>query len=191
MRPLKQEIRILGIDDGPFPKNKKVCSVLVVGTLYRGGNFMDGLLSTKIQKDGDDSTKKLIQLINNSKFKPQIQCIMIDGIALGGFNVIDINKLFQKTNLPVLCVIRKMPHLDEIEKAISYVKNHKSKWDLIKSAPPIIKIENVYCQWLGMDQEKVIQIIKISTTCGQLPEPLRIAHIIASGIVFGESKGGA
>ena len=165
--------------------------MLVVGTLYRGGNFMDGLLSTKIQKDGDDSTEKLVPMINNSKFRSQIRCIMIDGIALGGFNVIDIKKLFQKTKIPVLCVIRKMPNLNRIEKAISHVNNAEKKWNLIKSSPQIKKISDMYCQWVGMDEEKVIQIIRLSTICGQVPEPLRIAHIIASGIVSGESKGGA
>src|SRR3989338_9540222 len=128
---------------------------------------MDGLLSTKIQKDGDDSTEKLVPMINNSKFRSQIRCIMIDGIALGGFNVIDIKKLFQKTKIPVLCVIRKMPNLNRIEKAISHVNNAEKKWNLIKSSPQIKKISDMYCQWVGMDEEKVIQIIRLSTICGQ------------------------
>ena len=44
---MKSQIRVIGIDDSPFDKNSNK-KVLVVGTIFRGGDFMDGLLSTKV-----------------------------------------------------------------------------------------------------------------------------------------------
>lgn len=187
---MKKEARILGIDDGPFDRQKKR-RVLVVGTIFRGGSFMDGLVSTKIKKDGDDATEKLIALIKKSKFTPQLQCIMLDGIALGGFNVIDVQKLHKKTGIPVITVIRAMPNLDEIKKALCHVKDSEKKWNLITSSPKIKKVGSVFCQWIGTSEENVRNLIAISTTHGNIPEPLRIAHIIARGIITGESKGRA
>ena len=102
---LKKEIRVIGIDDSPFRKFKKG-KVLVVGTVFRGGLFLDGVLSTKVSIDGNDSTKKLIDMINKCKFKPQLQCIFLNGIAVAGFNVIDVKELNKKTNLPVIVVIK-------------------------------------------------------------------------------------
>ena len=103
---MKKEIRIIGIDDSPFDKfNDK--EVLVIGTVFRGGNFLDGVLSVKVSVDGDDATDKLIEIINKSKFKPQIQCIMIDGIAFGGFNVIDIDELNKERECLILKILKK------------------------------------------------------------------------------------
>ena len=58
---LKKEIRVIGIDDSPFNKYKKD-RVLIVGTIFRGGSLLDGVLSTKVDIDGEDSTKKIIEM---------------------------------------------------------------------------------------------------------------------------------
>jgi len=63
---IKKELRILGIDDGPFNKFRDK-TVLVVATVFRGGSYIDGLLSTKVIIDGIDSTNKLIQIVKKNK----------------------------------------------------------------------------------------------------------------------------
>ncbi len=187
---MKREVRLLGVDDGPFIRGEKK-NVLVVGTIFRGGHFMDGLLSTYVRQDGNNATTKLITLVNKAKFRPQLQCMLLNGIAFGGFNVVDVRTLWKKTKLPVICVIRTMPDFKKIKQALSHVSGAQRKWSLIERAPPIKKIGQVYCQWIGIREEKVKRIIVLSTTHSKIPEPLRIAHIIARGIVMGESKGRA
>lgn len=186
---MKKEIRILGIDDAPFDKFKKG-KVLVVGTVFRGGSFIDGVLSTKVNVDGTDATKKLIQLINKTKHKPQLQYIILDGIALGGFNVIDIGELYDKTKLPVIVVIRRMPDKKKIIDTLKKIKM-SAKIALIKKAGKVYKVNNIFVQLKGLDLKESEQVLKISCTRSLLPEPIRVAHLIASGIVTGESKGSA
>ena len=53
----KKEIRVIGIDDAPFRKFSKG-KVFVIGTVFRGGTLLDGILSTKVNVDGSNSTKK-------------------------------------------------------------------------------------------------------------------------------------
>ena len=191
---LKKEIRVLGIDDAPFDKfrDKKV---LVVGTIFRGGNYLDGILSTHITPDGTDSTKNLIKIINSSKHKGQLQFIILDGIALGGFNVIDIQKLSEKTKFPVIIVIRNYPNLLKIKKALMRLKNGKGKIKLLEKAgkifPVEIKNKKIYIQISGLSLDKAKEIVKLTSTRSLLPEPIRAAHLIASGIVLGESRGRA
>jgi len=188
---MKQEIRILGIDDAPFNKFKdKGKNLLVVGVFYRGGNYMDGLLSTKIRIDGSNSTAQLIKMINQCKFKPQIRVIMLDGIALGGFNIIDINKLHKKTGIPVMVVIRRMPDFKKIETTLKKL-GKSAKYKLIEKAGKPVKINSIYVQFKGMTLEKAKAIIKISSIHSKIPEPIRVAHIIASGIKEGQSRGRA
>lgn len=195
---VKGEIRILGIDDSPFEKGKeKEC--LVVATVFRGGSFIDGLLSCKVEIDGNNATKKLISLINKSRHKQQLRVIMLDGIALGGFNVVDINMLYRKTRIPVIVVMSSFPNLKDIRKALAKLKDGDKKWKLIVSAGKIFDVlvkhknknKKIYFQVAGVSPEKARDIVKLSTIRSFQPEPLRVAHLIASGIVKGESRGRA
>ena len=187
--PLKKEIRVLGIDDAPH-KFKAKGNVLIVGTIFRGGSFLDGILSTKAAIDGNNSTKKIIAMINKSKFKPQLRCIFLDGIAVGGFNIIDIVKLNKKTKIPVMVIMRKRPDLENIKKILIKL-NKKSKIRLLEKAGSIVSVGNIYIQLAGIGIERAKEILKIACTRSNIPEALRLSHIIASGIVDGESRGRA
>ena len=186
---MKKEIRVIGIDDSPFKKFKKG-KVLVIGTIYRGGLFLDGVLSTKVDIDGSDSTKKISDMINKCKFKPQLQCIFLDGIAVAGFNVIDIKELGRKTKLPVIVIMRKFPDIKKISETLIRL-NKKAKIKLIEKAGPVIPTVEIYMQITGISIDKAKEILKIVCTRSLIPEPLRMAHLIASGITDGESRGKA
>lgn len=186
---MRKEIRIIGVDDGPFNKFKDK-EVLIVGTLFRGGNFMDGVLSTKAKVDGTDSTDKIAQMINKSKFKPQIRAIFLNGIAVGGFNVIDVKKLNKKTKRPVIVVIRSYPDLKKIFSVLDKLDMKKQK-KIIEDLPKPTKVGKIYIQHIGTTLENAKEMLKITCTHSFIPEPIRVAHLIAAGIVKGESKGRA
>jgi len=186
---MKKEIRCMGIDDAPFDKfvDKEV---LVVGTIYRGGSFMDGVISTKATVDGDDSTEKLAEMIIKSKFKQHLQFIFLDGIAVGGFNIIDIQKLYEKIKIPIIIVIRKKPNIEEIKKILIKLKKEE-KIELITRAGPVQKINKVHVQFIGTTLSEVQDALKLTCTHSLIPEPVRVAHLIAAGVIKGESKGKA
>lgn len=186
---LKKEIRVIGIDDSPFRKFQKN-KVLVVGSVFRGGLWLDGVLSTKVSIDGNDATKKIISMVNKSKFKPQLQCVFLNGIAVAGFNVIDIQELNKKTALPVIVIIRKSPDIKKIKETLTKI-NKKGKIRLIEKAGPVTPIGKIYVQISGIGIEKAKEILNIACTRSLIPEPIRISHLIASGITDGESRGKA
>ena len=186
---MKKEIRLLGIDDGPFTKfgNGKV---IVIGAIFRGGLWLDGILSTKVAVDGDDATEKLAGMVNRCKFKPQLHCILLDGISLGGFNIVDIQKLSKKTTIPVIVVMRRFPRLAEIH-AILKRLGQKAKLKFLANAGPIVKVGEIFVQLAGLEISKAREILKVACTRSNIPEPLRAAHMIASGVVKGEIRGRA
>ncbi|MBI2655212.1 DUF99 family protein [Candidatus Woesearchaeota archaeon] len=186
---IKKEIRVIGIDDSPFNKFKDK-EVLVVGVVMRGGLFVDGVLSSKAEVDGNDATDKIIKMINKCKFRPQLQCIFLSGIAVGGFNIIDIKELSKKTKIPVIVVIRKNPDIEKIRKTLIKIKK-RNKIKLLENAGKVIHIDKIFVQLAGIDIQKARKILKIVCTRSLIPEPLRLAHIITAGIVTGESKGRA
>jgi endonuclease V-like protein UPF0215 family len=190
---IKEEVRILGVDDGPFNRGDE--DVLVVGTVFRGGSFMDGVVSTRVSVDGLDATDKLTSLVGDTRFK-DLRVIMLDGIAFGGFNVVDINRLYSEAKLPVIVVTRDMPDFNEIKKALKNLSDRQVRWKCMEDAgqpKPVETRDNkrVYIQTAGIDFKDAEAIVKLSATRSLIPEPIRVAHLIAQGVVSGQSKGKA
>jgi len=189
---VKDEVRILGLDDSPFKRSDS--SVLVVGCVFRGGKFLDGVVSTRVEVDGDDATDKLISLVKDIRFK-DLRVILLDGIAFGGFNVVDINRLYGEGGLPVVVVTRDLPDFDKIRKALKYLPDWRRRWDYMVAAgdPVPVKLRSgrVFVQFAGVCFSDVESIIKLSATRSLLPEPIRCAHLIGQGVVSGTSKGKA
>ncbi|MGZ7067369.1 MAG: endonuclease dU [Methanobacterium sp.] len=192
-RKIKPEIRILGIDDAPFPPHTQN-KVMLVGTVFRGGIWLDGVLRTHITGDGEDSTRKIIQMVNKTRHKGQIGVIMLDGVTFGGFNLANIKEIFEKTGIPVIVIMRKFPNFERIKKALLNFEDHEKRWNSILDAGKVYKIENrepIYIQIRGIDLEDAKEIVALSTTRSAIPEPIRVAHLIAAGVETGESRGSA
>jgi len=191
---LKKEIRILGIDDAPFNFRKDKETILI-GTIFRGGDWIDGVLRTEVKVDGKDSTDRIIEMVKRCKFK-DLRIIMLDGLGFAGFNLVDIVRVFRETKLPVIVVVRKMPDFRKIEKAIKNLTHSAFYHDCIKKAGIPRKVETkknkfVHIQFHGIRFEDAAKIVKLSSTRSLIPEPIRVAHLIASGVALGESRGNA
>lgn len=188
---MKQKMRVIGIDDAPFKFEDE--DVLVVGSIVRAPNYLEGILSTRVKVDGMDATDQLIKMISSSRFAEQPYIIMTDGAALGGFNLIDLKKIWEETGIPALSISREKPDFEKIKEAMKkHLPHWKNKFNSISSGD-IYKIETehkpIFIQVEGIDISEAERIIKLFTIRGRIPEPLRMSHIIASGIVRGESKG--
>jgi endonuclease V-like protein UPF0215 family len=133
-------------------------------------------------------------MVNQSHHREQIGVIMLDGITFGGFNVVDIQQIFQKTQIPVIVIMRKQPDLLKIRNALQNFSNWEERWKRIQKAGKIKIIHNkelIYIQTSGISWEDAEEIVKLATTRSAIPEPIRAAHIIASGVITGDSRGSA
>jgi len=190
---IKDEIRILGIDDSALIGEK----ILIVGAFFRGGIWLDGVMSSYITRDGMDGTDSIISMVKSSKHFPQVRIIMLDGITYGGFNPIDIITLHEKTGIPVIVLMRKYPDFEMIAKALTHLPHGDERMAIFKRAGSITKVctgdslNPVYIQCCGIDLMDAAQIVRSSSTRSNIPEPLRVAHLIATGVILGESRGKA
>ena len=184
-RIIKPEIRVLGIDDGKFTLHSEG-SVIVVGVVFRGGRLIEGIMHTRIKIDGLDATEKLISMINGSLHRRQLRLVMLNGITFAGFNVVNIKKLNSATNLPFMALTREKPDLEGIHKALSNLPQSEERWRTVLKAGEIHEFINkgtkLYLGLAGISLSDSIKIIKLTSTRSCLPEPLRVAHLIASGI---------
>ncbi|MEM2202538.1 MAG: DUF99 family protein [Candidatus Bathyarchaeia archaeon] len=186
-RIIKPEIRVLGVDDGIFKPRTRGC-VPVIGVVFRGGYWLDGVMHTKIRVDGTDATRKIAQMITKSPHYKQLRVVMLDGITFAGFNVVDIKELNAKTRLPVITVTREKPNLEEIRRALKNLPKSEERWKAILNAGEPLEVpvkggkEKIYMQAVGISLEDAIKILKLTSTRSNIPEALRVAHLIASGI---------
>ncbi|MDD3248008.1 MAG: DUF99 family protein [Methanosarcina sp.] len=190
---IKPEIRILGIDDSALLHER----VMIVGTVFRGGDWIDGILRSDITRDGLDATEVISTMIKNSRHYSQLRIVMLDGITYGGFNVVDIEELYRETGLPVIVVMRAYPDFEKIRAALRHFSDGEVRWDMIKKAGKIEKLITeknrtpIYIQKAGIGVKSAEKIVRLTSIRSNIPEPLRVAHLIATGIILGESRGKA
>lgn len=192
-RVIKPEIRVLGVDDGVFkPHTRRL--VPVVGVVFRGGYWLDGVMHTKIRVDGFEATDKISSMIVGSPHYKQLRVIMLNGITFAGFNVVDIKRLNSKTRLPVIAVTREKPNLDEIREAIGRLPRSHKRWEAVLNAGEIYEVsvkgkeERVFMQIAGISEDDARKILNLTSTRSNVPEALRVAHIVASGLSAVNSK---
>jgi endonuclease V-like protein UPF0215 family len=186
-RSIKPEIRVLGIDDGGFvPRTKG--TVDVVGVVYRGGQWFEGVMKTKITLDGLDATEKMATMIKGSSFCGEIRVIVLDGVTFAGFNVVDISELSSRLNLPVISVVRETPDLENIKNALKNLPDFEVRWQAMENAGGLFTVETkegenpVYIHTAGILREDAEKVMRVTSTRSLIPEALRVAHIIASGL---------
>jgi endonuclease V-like protein UPF0215 family len=190
---MKPHLRVLGIDDSAFSFDED--EVVVVGVVVRLPNYLEGVLTTTSDVDGSDATDRLKEMIARSRYAENLAAILIDGIAVGGFNVIDIESLHADLGTPVATVTRDEPDLESMKTALkAKFPDWERRFGLITNAElheVATQHKPLYVQVVGEDIEYIKEIITKSTVLGSLPEPIRMAHLIATAIKSGESHGRA
>ena len=181
----QRQIRVIGFDDAPFIRHT-IKPVGVAGVICAGTRF-EGMLWGYIQADGWDSTEKLSQLILNSKFHSQLHLVLLDGIGMGGFNLIDLPLLTQQVQLPCVAVMRKLPNLAKMKQAIYLLPQPERRLTLLERAGKIYAYPPFYFQVCELSPELTARVLQRVTDRGHVPEALRLAHLIGSAVEKGES----
>jgi len=132
-------------------------------------------------------------MVTRSKHYGQIRVVMLNGVTMGGFNVVDLEVLFEKTGTPVISVMRRLPDMASIKSALDNLSEPGRRYDLILKAGKAVEVPNkkrgagLYAVQ-GHEEASAVEIMRSSSTHSRIPEPVRVAHLIATGIVLGESS---
>lgn len=181
---------VIGFDDAPFRRDHRG-DVLLVGVIC-SRTRLDGVVSTKVRKDGANSTQKMIDVIRGSQFRDHVRAVLLQGIGVAGFNVVDVARLHRELDVPVLVVARRPADLPAMRRSLfSRVAGAKRKWKLIQSAGQLEPIGPVFGQRAGLSHSEAVELLRATTLHGHLPEALRMAHLIAGGVTTGKSRGRA
>ncbi|WMT51602.1 MAG: DUF99 family protein [Ferroplasma sp.] len=188
---MKHGLRVLGLDDGPFNKFTDIKTV-IVGVIMRLNYPVEGISVREITVDGMDSTEIVMSMIRG-RFRGDIDFVMCNGITFAGFNILDIQKVYSKTGIPVIAVTRKNPSIEKISRALLlHFKDSEERIKIITETP-VDKIgygdRILYINRAGIELNRAVELIKNTVNTGNIPEPVRMAHLIATAIINKESHG--
>lgn len=178
-------LRAIGFDDAPFPKRAgarvSICGVICADTRF------EGMVWGEVRKDGRGATEELCRLLVGGKFLPQIHLVLLDGLAFGGFNVVDLPQLAKVLGRPCVAVMRKRPNLVAIERALSRLPRFEERMELIYKAGMVHEAAPYFFQVSGAEPAEIERVLPQLTDQGNVPEALRLAHLIGSAVKRGES----
>src|SRR3954471_4110377 len=133
--PAGRTLRVIGFDDVPW-RHRRTGAVGVVGAVCAGTRF-EGMVYGTVRRDGWRATAALEALLLEGKFLPQIHLVLLDGIALGGFNVVDLPRLARTLPRPCAALMRKLPDLPAMERAAGRLPRPQARIALLHRAGPI------------------------------------------------------
>lgn len=181
---------ILGIDDGPFSISKDEV-VPLVGVLTQASTPLEGVAVNQFPVDGKEATQFYSRWIRSMRWYESIQAVMINGITVAGLGVININRLSSLLSLPVLSMTRHATNDEELREALT-TAGYTERISILDQIPPSHQYqEGIYLAVAGVDKGRADKILTASLEKARMPEPVRIAHLIATAIKKGESKGNA
>jgi len=179
---------VIGFDDAPFAHDYQG-RVKIVGAVFAKLRF-DGVVIGEIEKDGTDAAAEISRLVAGSRFAEHVKLIILQGITLGGFNVVDVFSLSDQLTLPVMVVSRNIPDMSAIRKSLlSCIADGEKKWSIIDKLGSMEPVGDIYVQRVGLTHEQAVSVIKLFSVHSQIPEPVRAAHLIAGAIGTGQSRG--
>jgi uncharacterized protein len=190
---------VVGFDDGPSTIGQSE-RVLLVGAVC-ARTRLDQIVTTSVERDGTDATDTLIETLATPGLS-HVRAVLLGGIAVGGRNVVDAKRLSDESGLPVLVVARRAPKLQQMREVLLTLDDGLDRWSTIEQLGPMEQLLfghrpesglpcEVWVQRVGLKMDEARSLLTGATLTGNMPEALRLAHIIAGGVVDGLSRGRA
>lgn len=181
---MKENARVLGIDDGPFIRGIDTDTVLT-GVLMRLDGTIERIMISRIRIDGSDILSTLESFLANLN-NLRVYATVSEGVTFGGFNLIVPEEFTAKTGIPYISVTKSQGELDSMISAIDKHSLNPSYYrDKIAQLKPVRrKIDATYftINNAGIHLEETILLLKRLMKVGTVPEPVRIAHMISSAV---------
>jgi len=182
-----RQFRIVGVEDGGFskaPLNRGIQKALLVCALLQGTRIED-FRADMVTVDGLDASEKLVGMLRDLPF----DAIMLAGVSFAGFNLIDPVLIFEEFDKPVVVVSRTRPDNLAVKGALfKHFEDWQIRWHIFEKLGPIYEVVSMpsepplYVEVIGADLNWANGLIRAFTICSRVPEPIRVARLIAHGL---------
>lgn len=183
-----RNLRVVGVEDGGFSREAaRAKEALLVAVLMLEGTWINGVKVEKIVVDGLDATEKLVAMLRDWEF----DVVMLAGVSFAGFNLIDPARIFGEFKKPVVVITRKKPSNVAVKRALMrHFNDWRVRWRVFEklgSVHEIVSFPNeppIYAEIVGAEPDWVCRVVRASTACCRVPEPVRVARLIARGLTL-------
>ena len=187
MRPLhleKKGLRGLAIAESFHQNSEKS---ILSGLVMRRDFVIDGFVFGTATLDGDDATESILKMYDDLN-RPDISYVLISGLIISLYNIVDIKKIHEKLQIPIIGVT-----YNESEGIDSAIKHHfpnsyESKIKQYQNLGNRDKItlhtsSDIFVRRQGCDLHDVKYLLNELTIQGSFPEPLRVAQLLAKSLL--------
>jgi endonuclease V-like protein UPF0215 family len=185
---LSPNYTVAGVQDGSFEafhrgiSSPQQYTALCCATLK--GEIIVGISIDRILVDGLDSTMVLL----NNLGKTDTEAIILGGVTFGGFNVVDVEYVYERTGIPVIVYSGFFPDMDATKNALrKHFSDWKIRWKRYEKLGEIYKFESgffppIFFEYFGCSREFAEKILMEQSITCRIPEAVRVADIVAKGV---------
>ena len=180
----KKGIRGLAIAES-FSQNSK--KSILSGIVMSTDLVIDGFVFGHSTVGGDDATDAILEMYEKLD-RQDVSFLLISGIVISLYNIIDMKKISEKIGLPVIGVTYE--ESSGIEDAIKhhFPESYKSKlteYSKLESRKNITlhTSYNLYVRNEGCTVLEAKQLLDKITLQGSIPEPLKITQLLANTLL--------
>ena len=177
--------RIVGVDDGALPSRRDADGHALLAAVVLQGSRIETIRAGSIDVDGTDANRVLTALFRTMRF----DIAMLSGISFGGFNLADIKDLARITRKPVIAITGERPNNKAVRAALrKHFDDWKERCRMVENAgklyscKPLTNEPELYFEVKGGSAALAKNAIFSSATISRLPEPIRVAGIVARSL---------
>jgi uncharacterized protein len=138
-----------------------------------------------VRVDGLDGTRRVAALVRSLGATENVRALLLDGAVVGGFNVLDLDALRRACGVPVVAVTRRPPDFSRIARALRrWFPRTASRRLALLRRHRLVEVrtsgEPILAAACGCTAADAAWLVRRTAIRGFWPEPLRLAHLIAS-----------
>ena len=175
--------RVVAVDDGAFARTDTHAPIAAV--VVSAPDYVEAVRTDRVRVDGRDASARVVALVRATGSLEGVRALLLDGAVLGGFNVLDLDLLHRRLGLPVVALTRRPPEFERIREALQkwFPRDAARRWRLL-SAHRLFRVPTggrpILAATVGCSRADAARLVQRTTVRGYWPEPLRLAHLVAS-----------
>jgi endonuclease V-like protein UPF0215 family len=177
----------IGIDDGPFLPRRLGGSKAPLVVVELKGPHLVKAKAAWITVDGLDATAAASKMIRS--LRPHDFPILLAGATFAGFNIINPAVLQRNFGTPSIVVIGSRPSNRAVKRAlVKHFPDWRRRWRTLSSLSQLHQARTfrnegpIFYEAFGCSDVQARRILKESAYVSRIPEPLRVAGMVARGL---------
>lgn len=173
---------VAGVEDGSFVREGTSNRCVPLCCAVMCGSQIVRIHLTYIEIDGLDATERLLNIVEGP-----VDVFILGGVTFAGFNLIDPFRVNEVFGTPVIIYADKHPDGDAIYRALrENFSDWRLRWSVISRLGDIQCVEIMRCpvfyEVIGASKSWAREILEASAMICRIPEPVRVASLIARGL---------